>query len=47
MIQDTILIDRERLKYWDSIHIPSDKPEETEEQKLARYKVELFGKKEK
>lgn len=45
MIQDAILVDRERLKYWDSIHIPSDNSEETEEQKLARYKVELFSKK--
>lgn len=44
MVQDAIMLDRRKLQMWDSIHLPKEEvPEETEEQRLTRYSIELFG----
>lgn len=44
MVQDAVMLDRRKLQMWDSIHLPKEEvPQETEEQRLARYSIELFG----
>lgn len=43
MINDMILVDRQKLKYWESLHSIEEPKQETEEERLTRYKMELFG----
>ena len=43
MVHDAQLVDRQKLKYWDQLHSPDEPKQETEEERLTRYKIELLG----
>lgn len=40
MVQDAIMVDRARLKYWDSLHMPEPQPKEEFEFTLKKNDVE-------
>lgn len=43
MVNDAIMVDRQKLNIWDNLHTAMPQKQETEEERLARYSVELLG----